>query len=204
MRAAIQRILARAPDACSKADFKRAAKSLDLLVEGQIAVEADDEVAMLIDVALFEPNQRGNRVFDRFVSAGNLREEDDALARRMAGDVFTALQVNEPHEAGGLWCTDLLNDKRRIWLMDEGLSASARIGSGLFMRLFDAGPFHAGFGIIVPCSDEGTHALLTAERPRDLLPNTRRLAPFIYRQETLSRDMAALDRGLDELLGPGA
>ena len=37
--------------------------------------------------------------------------------------------------------------------------------------------------------------------PEDVV---RRLAPFIYRQETLSRDMAALDRGLDELLGPGA
>jgi hypothetical protein len=159
---------------------------------------------MLIDVALFEPNQRGNRAFDRFLSVGDLPKEDAALAHRMAGAFFTALHVDGPHDAGGVWVTDLLNEKRRIWLMDEGLSQSATIGSGLFMRLFDAGPFHAGFGIIVPCSDEGTQALLSAERPRHLLPNTPRLAPFIYRQEILSRELAALDSDLDELLGPGA
>jgi hypothetical protein len=59
-------VLREAVRTCSRADLTRAAKQLGLWEEGQIVAD-EDAVDMVADVALFEPNQRGRRVFDRFL-----------------------------------------------------------------------------------------------------------------------------------------
>jgi hypothetical protein len=40
--------------------------------------------------------------------------------------------------------------------MDEGMEASAPTEGAFGMRLFDAGEFHVGFGIVVPSDEETT------------------------------------------------
>src|SRR3954451_23604976 len=149
IRAGIQRVLRLATDACKRPDLTRAVKQVAPWAEKELS---DEEAAdMFVDVALFEPNQRGRRAFERFLADKSewLDAVDRALAQRMTRAYFSLFRVAERHEAAGLWLEDLLDDNCRLWLMNKGLEASAPEGTVLGMRLFDAGPFHAGFGIIV-------------------------------------------------------
>ena len=83
IRAAIQRVLREAVRACSRTDLTRAAKQLGLWEEGRIVAD-EGALDMLVDVALFEPNQRGRRAFDRFLEgeARRLAPADLELAQR--------------------------------------------------------------------------------------------------------------------------
>src|SRR4051794_13179500 len=65
IRAGIQRVLRLAADVCKRPDLTRAVKQVAPWAE-----ELSDEEAagMFVDVALFEPNQRGRRAFERFLA----------------------------------------------------------------------------------------------------------------------------------------
>ena len=96
IRQAIQRVLKAAPEACGRADMIRAAKQLGLWGgENRIVAEDDSHLNMLMDIAPFEPNQRGNGAFDRFLEtqARQLDPADLALARRMADAFFSIFRV---------------------------------------------------------------------------------------------------------------
>jgi hypothetical protein len=84
------------------------------------------------------------------------------------------------HEAAGLWLEDMLAGNRRLWLMDEALEASAPEGTIAGMRLFDAGPFHAGFGIIVEPDEETLDFCLGAKERGAPLPFRHSLAATLY------------------------
>jgi len=58
-------------------------------------LEDDDSAEMLADVALFEPNQRGRRAFDRFLTekGERLNAANRALAERMAGAWFSIFRA---------------------------------------------------------------------------------------------------------------
>ena len=159
LRVSIRRVLGDAVRVCSRADIMRAAKQLGCWADGGIAVPEDgqDEAfEMISDVALFEPNQRGRRAYDRFLAgpAQQLDAPDLALAQRMAGAWFSVFRSTGRHEVAGVWLQDLLDGDRRLWIMDEGLEASAPEGAIFGVRLFDAGPFHAGFGVIAHPDEE--------------------------------------------------
>src|SRR3712207_9026190 len=127
IRVSIQRVLRVAVPVCSRADLTRAAKQLGLWAEGQVLVDDDEQTDMLADVALFEPNQRGRRAFDRFLEteAQQLDPLDLAVAHRMATASFSIFRVVKRHVTAGVWLADLLDADRRLWLMDESLEASA-------------------------------------------------------------------------------
>ena len=144
---------------CNQSDFMRAAKLLGLWTDGKIVLPEEDQAAeMLSDIALFEPNQRGRRAFDVFLGdkARKLDAADFELAQRMGKAFFSLFRCTARHELAGIWLEDLLDDNRKIWLMDEGMEASAPTEDAFGMRLFDAGEFHVGFGIVVPSDDETT------------------------------------------------
>lgn len=180
IRTSIQAVLAEAVKQCKKPDLDRAAKHLDLMDQEQI----DDEAIfdMLCDVALFEPNQRGRRVMDRFIHkhVETLSPTDRKIARKLAAAFFSIFLVADWHEAGGVWLDDLLNPGRRIWLMDEGLEASASEGLLIAMRVFDAGPFHAGFGIVVQPDAEAVTLCVEAAAHEQPLPVRHSLAAALY------------------------
>ena len=160
IRASVRRILSAAFRACNQADLMRAAKQLGLWGDGKIVLPEGDEAAeMLADIALFEPNQRGRRAFDVFLAtkARQLDAADFALAQRMGDAFFSLFRFAGRHEAAGVWLVDLLAGNRRLWLMDESMEASASMNSAFAMRVFDAGEFHVGFGIVVPSDDETTN-----------------------------------------------
>ena len=69
IRASFRRILTEAVRVCNPSDLKRAAKLLGLWADEKIILpEGDEVVEMLGDIALFEPNQRGRRAYDVFLS----------------------------------------------------------------------------------------------------------------------------------------
>src|SRR4051794_5065326 len=90
-RAGIQRILKAAVRASSDADVKGAAEQLGLSSSGRIEAPNGTAIEMIADLALFEPNQRGVRAYDRFLRDCRqaLETADLALAHRMAGALFS-------------------------------------------------------------------------------------------------------------------
>jgi hypothetical protein len=199
IRAAVRRVLREAVRTCSRADLTRAAKQLGLWDEGRIVAD-EDATEMLADVALFEPNQRGRRAFDRFLDAEarRLAPADLEVARRMAGAFFSIFRLAARHEAAGVRLEDLLEADRQLWLVDEGLETSAPDGLVFGMRLFDAGPFHAGFGIVAPADQETVEFAVEARARGARSPFRHSLAATLYGDGL--RAGTADERVLDALL----
>ncbi|HEX6015768.1 MAG TPA: hypothetical protein VFY87_28980 [Geminicoccaceae bacterium] len=181
IRAGIRRVLREATKACGRADLDRAVKQVAPWAAEE-DLEDDETADMLVDVALFEPNQRGRRAFDRFLAerGERLGAADRALAERMAGAWFSIFRVVGRHEAAGLWLEDMLDGNRRLWLVDEAFEASAPEGAIFGMRLLDAGPFHAGFGIIAAPDAETLDFCLEARARGGPLPFRHSLAATLY------------------------
>ena len=158
IRASVRTILRAAIQVCNKSDLMRAAKQLGLWGDGKVVLPEGDEAAeMLADIALFEPNQRGRRAFDVFLGkARQLDAADFALAQRMGKAFFSLFRCTARDEVAGVWLEDLLDDNRKLWLLDESMEASASKDVAFGMRVFDAGEFHIGFGIVAPSDDETT------------------------------------------------
>ncbi|WP_048442223.1 hypothetical protein [Methylobacterium variabile] len=191
IRQSIQAVLAQAVQSCRKPDLDRAAKHLGLVDDAQL--EDDTIFDMLCDVALFEPNQRGRRVFDGFLRdrLAALGPPEQDIARRMGGAFVSIFRVAERHAQAGLWLEDLLTAGRRLWLLDESLEASVPQGLVIGMRLFEAGPFHAGFGIIVE-PREDLVAFCTQAARGDRLPVRHSLAAALYADDIMARSLTVV------------
>ena len=182
IRASVRRILSAAISVCNQSDFMRAAKQLGLWVEGKISLPEGDQAAeMLSDIALFEPNQRGRRAFDVFLAskARQLDAADFELAQRMGKAFFSLFRCTARHGIAGVWLEDLLDRNRSLWLMDEGMEASPTKGA-FGMRLFDAGEFHVGFGIVVPSDEETTEFSIQGMTRNGRVPFRHSLAVTLY------------------------
>jgi len=183
IRASARRILSSAISTCNQSDFMRAAKQIGLWVDGKIVLPEGDEAAeMMSDIALFEPNQRGRRAFDVFLGpkAGQLDAVDFELARRMGDAFFSLFRFSTRHEVAGVWLDDLLAGNRSLWLMDESMEASAATHGAFGMRVFDAGDFHVGFGIVVLCDDETTEFSVEGMTRNGRTPFRHSLAVTLY------------------------
>ena len=183
IRASVRRILKDAVGVCNQSDLKRAAKALGLWRNAKIVVpEEDGPVEMLSDIALFEPNQRGRRAFDEFLGKRALRLDaaDAELAQRMAHAFFSLFRYAGPHESGGVWLENLLDGSRRIWLMDERMDEIAPSAGAFGMRIFDAGPFHVGFGIAAPTDHETAEFAVQGMKHSGRAPFRYSLAATLY------------------------
>ena len=119
----------------------------------------------------------------------------------MAGAWFSIFRVAAHHEAAGLWFEDLLDGNRRLWLVDKALEASAKDGVVLAMRLFDAGPFHAGFGVMVVPDEETIHFAVDARTRGNPLPFRHSLAATLYGDELRAEQpLESLDPAVLEAL----
>jgi len=182
IRTGIQRILKPAARACSDADVKRAAKQLGVWSSGRIEVPNETAINMVADLALFEPNQRRIRAYDRFLR-GHREAPDTAdliLAHRMAGARFSIFRVLQRHDLAGVWVQDVITPGEPIWVLDQGLEISAPDDLEFGLRVFDAGDFHAGFGIVVPADPEITDFCAQALARGNRLPVRHSLAATLY------------------------
>jgi hypothetical protein len=183
IRASVIRILEKAISACNQSDLKRAAKALGLWVDEKMVLpEGAEATEMLSDIALFEPNQRGRRAFDVFLDgdATRLDARDFELARRMGNAFFSLFHCTSSREGGGVELEDLLDGNRRLWLMDQRMEESAPLAGAFGMRLFDAGPFHVGFGIAAPTDDETAEFAIQGVRRNGRTPFRHSLAITLY------------------------
>ena len=176
IRAAIVPITTMAMKDVYRLDLQRAAKQIGLWSNGRIVVGDDNtETEMIMDVALFEANQRGVRPFDRFLEkrGPTMPNEQRALAERMARARFSLFHVRGKHKARGLELTDLLYGHQDVWLMDMQIDRHVAAGLVIGMRVFDAGPFHVGFGIVTQPDNDMINATIR-------LMETEGRTPFRY------------------------
>src|SRR5260221_4576884 len=166
IRKEIRRHLSAAPKLIESEDLRRAAETLGLL-EGHVIVADGGALDMLTDVALFTADSSGERIIDRYATALTDHRER-AFARRLARGVFSIWRINGRHPYGGLVVEDALASRKPKHLMDEALEKTAPPGTLAAMRLFDAGDFLAGFGIVVPVGGLATTILRQLSRARRL------------------------------------
>src|SRR5271157_4657887 len=93
---------------------------------------------------------------------------------------FSLFRCTARHGIAGVWLEDLLDGNRRFWLMDEGMEASAPTKGAFGMRLFDAGVFHVGFGIVVPSDEETTEFSIRGMTQNGRVPFRQSLAATLY------------------------
>jgi hypothetical protein len=183
IRASVRRILTEAVRVCNQSDLKRAAKLLGLWADERIILpEGDQVVEMLSDIALFDPNQRGRRAYDVFLSdkAPKVNPTDSQVAQRMSAAFFSLFRCAGHHEVAGVELEDLLNGGRKLWLMDERMEESAPDAGVFGMRIFDAGLFHVGFGIAAPTDDETAEFTVQSVTRNGRSPFRHSLAATLY------------------------
>jgi hypothetical protein len=196
IRASVRRILKEAVGLCNQSDLKRAAKAIGLWRNDKIVLpEEEGPVEMLSDIALFEPNQRGRRAFDVFLAerAPRMDPTDAELAQRMGHAFFSLLRYAEPHESGGVCLKNLLDDDKRPWLMDERMEETAPSAGTFGMPIFDAGPFHVGFGIAAPTDDETAVFAVQGMKHSGRAPFRDSLAATLYGDAIHAMDYLALE-----------
>jgi hypothetical protein len=143
IRASVDRVTAASDRAFSRAEGQRAAR----LIAGKgwkAALRSEDILPMVSDLALHEPGPNGHRAYDRFLAGPAMRMDaaDLDVAQRMGTSRFSIFRVIGCHEAAGVWVEDIMDGKRRLWLMDRGLERTASEGFIFAMRVLDAGRFH--------------------------------------------------------------
>ena len=143
IRASVDRVTAASDRAFSKAEGQRAAR----LIAGKgwkAALDSEDMLPMISDLALHEPGPNGHRAYARFLAGPAMRMDaaDLDMARRMATSRFSIFRVAGRHEAAGIRVEDIMDADRHLWLMDAGLERTAPEGFIFAMRVLDAGRFH--------------------------------------------------------------
>lgn len=156
---------------------------------------------MLMDLAIFEPNHMGRRVYDRFLKSAErkLTTAEIEVARALARAFFSVFRLHARHEAAGVWLEDLLNGGPLIWVVDEGMEKSARDGLCFAARIFNVGDFHAGLGIIIPLDEDEVADYQALSEDFKAGKRLRPFAPLVYREAILSNVLKILNRAMAEM-----
>jgi len=122
------------------------------LAEGRMLVaESEEEMTLVVDLALYTAKQGRSRALDRYARAARLPAgSDEALvldAMRRAR--FSVWRIGPRHETVGSVVTDVLREAED-WLVDEHLEASAPEGTAFAGRLCTPESFAMTCGVIVP------------------------------------------------------
>lgn len=151
-------------------------------------LNTEDELPLLYDLALYGRQGRRKRPLDRYASSQGLASDSDEarVLDAMLAARFVLIRVERRHPEAGLIVSDLMRDEE-LWLVDEGMEATAPVGLKMATRVYSPEDFHMAAGAFVPV----TGALLmsaVARRPllsRLYLDDTvedRRFAEAIYRE----------------------
>lgn len=165
IRADIRRHLKAAQGIATREEFLSAADMLCLLENENDIVASEDGFDMLTDTVLFLSDEAGNRVIDRY-AAGLTDRTERAFARRLARGRLSVWEIVGKHPAGGVIVDDALGRRKRRHLMDEALARTAKPRLLLGMRLFDAGLFACGFGVVIPMSHLEAMLLRVSQLPQ--------------------------------------
>jgi hypothetical protein len=125
-----------------------------------------EEMTLVCDLAVHTGKAGRSRAIDRYARrVGPGLAGDEAMMLRAAQAArFRIWRVERPHEALGLWVTDVILGGIK-WLIDEGMEISLPVGAVCAGRLMAVDDFMMTCGVLVPVSEE----LLTAAL--DNIPN---------------------------------
>lgn len=144
-------------DKLSRADLKLAEEILGLAALDEVPPGTADR---LVDTALYsckrtpDPRAGTRRAIDRIAPKLPVKRDPlkATIAARLPTAIFSAFMVERAHEQGGVVARDLLDEGPIIHIMDQALAAQAAIYGQMLVagRFVDLGPWHIGFGIVVP------------------------------------------------------
>ena len=141
----------------SRTDLKLAEEILGLTALDE---DSPGEAEMLADTALY--SRKGalgaragkRRAIDRIAPKLPLQRDPlkSAIAARLPAAIFSVFAVERAHGQGTVLARDLLDDGRAIHVMDQALAAQAATYGEILIagRFVDLGPWHIGFGIVLP------------------------------------------------------
>ncbi len=158
------------------------------LAHGQTVVcNNSSEMSLICDLAVYAGKAGRSSGMERYArSVGPTLTGDEAMMLRAAQAAhFRLWRVLRPHEIVGLWVDDVIVGDT-MWLIDEGLEATARAGLVFAGRLMTVEDFVMTCGVVVPIS-LSLMAAAMASMPKvapatyhDLLDDPR-FALLIYR-----------------------
>jgi len=149
----------------SKSAINDAARRVGLLSGGAIVADSFDEMTLAFDLAVLGPQHGRSRAIDRYARAHPPAPgSDEAVTLEALRHCrFRIIRVLRRHETAGLVVEDVVSHEE-LWLMDEGLEATAPEGAAFGTRLLRLDGFHMTAGAAVPVSGDILVAAI-ASRP---------------------------------------
>jgi hypothetical protein len=131
------------------------AKHLGLAYGQALWAESDEEMALIFDLAIHTAKPGRTRAIDRYSKAEKpCTDPDEAhMLEAMRRARFSVWRTERRHEMTGVIVTDLLRDSE-TWLVDEGLTNTARPGLTFASRLCWPADFAITCGVVVPIDAE--------------------------------------------------
>ena len=154
----------------------------------RLILDSEDELTFVFDLALYARQGGRRRPIDRYAASQRLAQNSDEarVLGAMLDARFVLIRVERRHPEAGLIVSDLIREQE-FWLIDQGLEASAPLGSKLATRVYSPDDFHMTAGVFVPL--EGALLMSALDRRPLLLRmdlheaiEDRRFAEAIYRE----------------------
>lgn len=173
----------------SKATFRRAAKSLDILQGKDLLLESEAKLTILWDHIIYDCLNRGKTAVERYLAKlPRTDDPDEALVRQaMAEPGLSIYEVEEVHAGLGLWLRDLISDEP-FFVVDEAMSRSIEEGAMLANRLLSLPNYRMPSGAGFRISPEAVEVIQQVFRPVMRLAEAS-AAPFA---PEIRQDLAAL------------
>ena len=127
------------------------ARRLGLAVGKTLVADNIDQVALAFDLAIYSSKEQRSRAIDRYRRAVHPPpgSDDGKMLDAMCNGRFSVWRVERWHEVAGLIVSDVLRGGE-VWLVDEGLEATAVDGVAFAARLCRPDVFSMTGGIVVP------------------------------------------------------
>ena len=127
------------------------AKRLGLATGQMLIAESEEEMTLVVDLALSPAKDRRSRALARYARATPLPPGSDAarVLEAMRQARFSIWRIKQQHDTAGLIITDVLREAE-VWLVDKQLEASASEGLSFAGRVCEPDRFAMSCGVVVP------------------------------------------------------
>lgn len=162
-------------------------RQLGLFDRGVLVTGHEEDLVLGFDLALYTAQPWRSQTIDRFAKLqANTSTDTSQMLQALCKSSFSIFRFSRHHDVAGLFLEDTLRGGE-IWLMDEGLEASAILGTLVAMRLAQPDDFAISCGVVTPINagqledlaDHLARTSLPAEPAR--LADDQRLPRVVYK-----------------------
>jgi hypothetical protein len=146
--------------------FGEAADRLGILKGKEILLETEDEIVVVVDLAVFDIRRNGETVAQRFLRERPPAEGTDErlILEAMQSARYSIFQVQRAQAGVGVLFRDMLRDQEDfVW--DVGFSHTARRGALMAGRIHSPGEITMTTGAVLPIYTERVSHLLAKVKP---------------------------------------